>query len=95
MNIFSDSIKFSSYFFLKQQILDPLKLKEFADSNFKNGRKVSKWLENTVGKGEIACYEQFLLFTLCFQKTCTADISLKHNDIKHWTNFLLCKLGKK
>ena len=21
-----------------------------------------KWLENTVGKGEIACYEQFLLF---------------------------------
>ena len=32
----------------------------------------SKWLENTVGKGEIACYEQFLLFPQCFQKTCTA-----------------------
>ena len=34
-------------------------------SNFKfdeNGRKFSKRLENTVGKGEIACYEQFLLF---------------------------------
>ena len=24
-------------------------------------------------KGEIAPYEQFLLFVLCFQKTCTAD----------------------
>ena len=30
---------------------------------------ISKWLENTVGKGKIACYEQFLLFPLCFQKT--------------------------
>ena len=32
-----------------------------------------KWVENTVGKGEIACYEQFLLFPQCFQKACTAD----------------------
>ena len=51
------------------------KLKEFADDNFKfdyNGGKFSKWLENTVGKGEIARYKQFLLFPLCFQKTCTA-----------------------
>ena len=31
--------------------------------------------ENTVGKGEIARYEQFLLFSLCFQKTYTADTS--------------------
>ena len=23
-----------------------------------------------MGKGEIACYEQFLLFPLCFQKAC-------------------------
>ena len=47
------------------------KLKEFADDNFKldeNGRKLSKWVENTVGKGEIARYEQFLLFAECFQK---------------------------
>ena len=32
----------------------------FADNNFeldKNGRKFSKQLENTVGKGKIACYE--------------------------------------
>ena len=61
--------------FPKQQILDSSKLKEFADNNFKfdeNGRKFSKWIENAVGKGEIARYEQFLLFSQCFQKTCTA-----------------------
>ena len=55
----------------RQQILDSSKLKEFADDNFKfdkNGRKLSKWVENTVGKGEIARYEQFLLFPQCFQK---------------------------
>ena len=33
----------------------------------------SKWVENTVGKGEIARCEQFLLFQQCFQKTCAAD----------------------
>ena len=33
----------------------------------------SKRVENTVGKGKIARYEQFLLFPQCFQKTCTAD----------------------
>ena len=34
------------------------------------GRKLSKPVENTVGKGEIAHYEQFLLFPQCFQKAC-------------------------
>ena len=34
----------------------------------------SKWVENTKGKEEIACYKQFLLFPQCFQKTCTADM---------------------
>ena len=41
----------------RRQILDSSKLKEFADDNFKvgeNGRKLSEWVENTVGKGEIA-----------------------------------------
>ena len=60
------------------QILASSKLKEFADDNFKfdkNGRKFSKRIENTVGKGEIARYEQFLLFQQCFQKTCAADTS--------------------
>ena len=49
---------------------------KFADDNFKfdeNGSKFSKQVENTVGKGEIAHYEQFLLFPQYFQKHCTAD----------------------
>ena len=62
--------------FPKQQILGSCKLKEFADDNSKydeNGEKFSKWVENAAWKGEIARYEQFLLFPLRFQKTCTAD----------------------
>ena len=31
-------------------------------------------VENTVVKVEIAHYEQFLLFPLCFQNTCIPDI---------------------
>ena len=62
--------------FPKQQILDSSKLKELADDSFElyeNGRKFSKRIKNTVGKGEIACYEQFLFFPHCFQKTCSPD----------------------
>ena len=57
-------------------MIDSSKLKDFADDNFKfdeNSRKLSKPVENTLGKGEIARYEQFLLFPQCFQKTYTAD----------------------
>ena len=32
--------------------------------------KLSKLVENAVGKGEIARYEQFLLFPQRFQKVC-------------------------
>ena len=62
--------------FPKRQILDSSKLKEFADDNFKfneNGRKFAIRVENTVGKGQIARYEQFLLFPHCFQKTNPTD----------------------
>ena len=48
------------YSFSKRQILDSSKLKQFEDNNFKfdeNSRKFSKWVETTVGKGEIARYE--------------------------------------
>ena len=66
---------------LKKNLVNPLpdnkfktpKLKVFADDNFKfdeNDRKLSKWIENTVGKGDIARYEQFLLFSQCFSKAC-------------------------
>ena len=61
---------------LKRQVLDSSKLKVFPDDNFKfdeNARKFSKSVENAVGKGEIARYEQFLLSPQCFQKTLCAD----------------------
>ena len=48
--------------FPKRQILDPSKLKEFADDNFKfveNDRKYSKRVENTVGKGELLVTSNF------------------------------------
>ena len=62
----------------RQQNLDSSELKDFADDNFKfdeNGRKLSKPVENTVGKGEIARYEQFLLFPQCFQRDCFLGVS--------------------
>ena len=62
--------------FPNDKFLHLSKLKECADDNFKfdkNGRKFTEWVENTGGKGEIACDEQFLLFPQCFQKTCTAN----------------------
>ena len=65
-------------------------MKEFTDDNFKFDKydgNLSKRVENTVGKGEIACYGQFLLFPQCFQKTCFSGASkgvivwewVKHN----------------
>ena len=51
-------------------------MKDFADDNFlfdENGRKLSKQVENTMEKGKIACYKQFLLFPQCFQQTASAD----------------------
>ena len=54
----------------------PSKPRNFADDKFKfdeDDRKFSKWVENTVGKGEIARDEHFLLFPLCFQETCSAN----------------------
>ena len=59
----------------KKKKIDSSKLKQFADDNFEfdeNGLKLSKQVENTEEKGEIARYEQFLFFPQCFQKTCSA-----------------------
>ena len=44
-----------------------------------------KPIENTVGKGEIAYYEQFLLFPQCFQKTNTAGLVWKRGNDKENT----------
>ena len=46
-------------------------IEEFANDKFRfdeNDRKFSKWLENTMGKGEIARYEQFLLSHSVFKR---------------------------
>ena len=62
--------------FPNNKFLDSSKLKKFVDYNsvfHKNGEKFSEGVENTMGKGEIAHYEQFLLFPQCFRKTCIAD----------------------
>ena len=37
--------------------LESPKLKEFGDDNFENGERLPIWVENAVGKGEIACYK--------------------------------------
>ena len=69
-------------------MLDSSKLKQFADDNFKfdeNGRKLSKRVENTVGKGEIARFEQLLLFPQCFQKACFPGAS-KGVIVLEWVN---------
>ena len=47
--------------------------------------KLSKQVENTVGKGEIARHEQFLLFPQCFQKACLPGAS-KGVIVWEWVN---------
>ena len=69
-------------------MLDWSKLKQFADDNFKfdeNSRKFSKPVENTVGRGKIARYEQFLLFPQCFQKVYFLEVS-KGGIVLEWVN---------
>ena len=39
------------------------------------GIQLYDWVENIVEKGEIARYEQFLLFPQCFQKLSVVDSS--------------------
>ena len=48
-------------------------------------KKLFKQVENTVVKGEIACYEQFLLFPQCFQKACFPGAS-KGVIVWEWVN---------
>ena len=75
----------------RRQTLDSSKLEEFADDNLKcdeNGRKLSKRVENIVGKGEIARYEQFLLFPQCFQKACFPEAS-KGVIVWEWVKWII------
>ena len=56
-------------------------MKELADDNFKfdeNSRQFYEWVVNTVGKEEIARYEQFLLFQQCFQRLIWERVKINH-----------------
>ena len=48
-----------------------------------------KWVENTVRKGEIARYEQFLLFPQCFQKACF-PVASKGVTVWEWVKHQFC-----
>ena len=52
----------------------------------------TKRVENTVGKGEIARYEQFLLFPKCFQKACFPG-ALKGVIVWEWVKELRESMG--
>ena len=74
-------------------MLDSSKLKEFADDNFKfdkNGIKLFKRVENTVGKGEIARYEQFLLFSHNVFKRLVYQGASKGIIVWEWVKYLSC-----
>ena len=83
-------ILFQFFFFFNSlpndKILDWSKHKQFTDDNFifeeTDHRKLSKQIEKTVGKGEIARYEQFLRFPLRFEKTCTPNKGLFGKGLK-------------
>ena len=47
---------------------DHFNLQSSVNSLKMNGSKISKLVENTVGKGEVACYEQFPLSHTMFSK---------------------------
>ena len=94
----------------KQQLLNSSKLKDFTEDNFKfdeNGRKVSERVENTVGKGDIACYEQYLLFKKLalethknqglFEKglSYTQFVNLSSANTYNLINFKILFFGKK
>ena len=59
--------------------------------SYSNGRKLFKPVQNTVGKGEIACYEQFLLFQQCFQKARFPGAS-KSVIVWEWVKVIVSKI---
>ena len=58
---------------------------EKMEESYPNGR-------DTMGKGEIAHYEQFLLFPQCFQKACFPGAS-KGVIVWEWVN-MKCHIGR-
>ena len=46
------------------------------------GIQLNAWVENIVGKGEIAHYEQFLLLQQCFQKQSVVGVETSIYGVK-------------
>ena len=73
-------------------MLDSSKLKEFSDDNFKfeeNVRKLSKRVENTVGKGEVLIMSNFFFSHSVFKRLVSQGrqkVSLCGNGLKHEIN---------
>ena len=59
--------------------LDSYELKEFENNNFnENGRREFYWrVENTVGNGETAHYEQFLLIPVFSKDLCCRHVNTR------------------
>ena len=79
--------------FPNNKSLDSSKLKEFSDDDFKfdvNGRKFSEWLENTVGKREIARYEQISPFPAVFSKRLALHTRKNNGLVLETVNPLQC-----
>ena len=52
-----------------------------------------KQVENTVGKGEIARYEQFLLFSQCFQNKLNGRHIKTRERVKLWEQGEIAHIG--
>ena len=65
-------------------------LTTYQTTNFRKWKKVIQTGRKHCGNGEIACYEQFLLFPQCFQKACLPEAS-KGVIVWKWVN----KLGNR
>ena len=83
----TDVVLLKTMFNTKQSI----QIERVCRLQFQNGRKFSKRIGDTVGKGEIARYEQFLLFPQRFQNNCTADtFFFKSLNKKRNSSFFRC-----
>ena len=77
--------KFTSWATLKLTSANASKFGKAKILLSENSKKLPKRVENTVGKGEITRYEQFLLFPHCFQKACFPGAS-KGVTVWEWVN---------
>ena len=59
----------------KEEIARNKQFKNMMSKIWANGVQLSDWVENIVGKEEIALYEEFLVFPQCFQKLSVVDAS--------------------